>query len=107
MTGLGIPEEEAKAYNERVFQGNYLVMVEGTEAEIDRAGSLLRDRGVERWNIYNMLGDGRANVNTSPAPINWETATYRNETASDRQVLDIDKDDRPEVEIVDKREEIR
>jgi uncharacterized membrane protein len=107
LTGLGIPEEEAKAYNERVSQGDYLVMVEGTEAEIDRAGSLLRDRGVERWNVYNMAGDGRANVNTFPAPINRETATYRDETASDRQVIDIDKDDRPEVEIVDKREEIR
>ena len=74
---------------------------------IDRAGSILRNRGVEEWNVYDMSDDDRANVNTSPAPMNRQTATYRDETVSDRRTIDIDKDDRPEVEIVDKREEIR
>jgi len=107
LTGLGIPEEDAKAYDRRVSQGDYLVMIEGTEAEIDRAGSLLRDRGVQEWNVYDMSGGARAEVNTSPVPINRQTATYTDETASDRRTIDLDKDDRPEVEIVDKREEIR
>lgn len=41
LTGLGIPEEDAKAYDKRISQGDYLVMIEGTPSEIDRAGSLL------------------------------------------------------------------
>lgn len=89
LTGLGIPEEDAKAYNERVSQGDYLVMVEGTEAEIDRTGSLLRNRGVERWNVYDMSDGDRADVNTSPAQMNQETATYRGETTSDRRTMDV------------------
>lgn len=107
LTGLGIPEEDAKAYDKRVSQGDYLVMVEGTQTEIDRAGSLLRSRGVEQWNVYDMSGGDRADINTSVAPMNRQTATYRDETVSERKIIDIDKDTRPEVEIVDKREEIR
>ena len=107
LTGLGIPEEDAKAYDKRVSQGDYLVMVEGTEAEIARAGSLLIARGVEEWNVYDLSDGDRADVNASPALMNRQTAAYRDETPGARQVIDIDKDARPEVEIIDKREEIR
>ena len=107
LTGLGIPEEDAKAYDKRVSQGDYLVIVEGTEAEIARVSSLLIARGIEEWKVYDMSDDDRANVNTSPAPMNRQTATYREETVSDRSSIDIDRDAQPEVEIVDKREEIR
>ncbi|NHC37386.1 general stress protein [Scytonema millei] len=107
LTGLGIPEEDAKAYDKRISQGDYLVMIEGTQSEIDRAGSLLRDRGIQQWNVYDMEGGDRADVTTSPAPMNRQTATYTDENVGDRRTIDLDKDDRPEVEIVDKREEIR
>lgn len=107
LTGLGIPEEDAKAYDKRVSQGDYLVLIEGTATEIDRASSLLRNCGVEEWNVYDLAGGDRADVVTSAAPMDRQTATYRDKTASDRTTLDIDKDNSPEVEIVDKRKEIR
>lgn len=53
LTGLGIPEEEAKAYDERISHGEYLVILEGTQAEIDRAGYVLRNRGIHEWKVYN------------------------------------------------------
>lgn len=53
LVGLGIPEKEAKAYSDRVDQGHYLVMVEGTEAEVQRAESILSHRGINDWGIYN------------------------------------------------------
>lgn len=106
LTGLGIPEEDAKVYDKRVSQGDYLVMVEGTQSEIDRAGSLLGNRGLENWNVYDMAQSDRANISTSPAPMNQQPASYR-EAMSDRQTLDIDKDNSPEVEIIDKRTETR
>lgn len=107
LTGLGIPEEDAKTYDKRVSQGEYLVLIEGTATEIDRAGSVLRTRGVEEWNVYEVSDGGRTDVNTSTVSMDRQTATFRDETASDLQTIDIDKDARPEVEIVDKRTELR
>lgn len=57
LIGLGIPEHEAKRYNDRVSRGEYLVAVEGTDAEIARAETILRRRGIEDWGIYHAPAD--------------------------------------------------
>jgi hypothetical protein len=103
LTGLGIPEEDAKAYDKQISKGNYLVIIEGTEAEIARAGSLLGNYGMEAWNVYNMPDNNRSGINASSASINRETAMDRTENAGDRKLIDIDRDKHPEVEIIDKR----
>ncbi len=54
LIGLGIPEEEARGYNERVSRGHYLIMVEGTDEEISRAQAILSNRGIEDWRIYDI-----------------------------------------------------
>lgn len=60
LVGLGIPEERARVYNERVSRGDYLVMVEGTEEEIRRAHTILHNRGIQEWGIYDATaGDPR------------------------------------------------
>lgn len=105
LTGLGIPEEDAKAYDERISQGDYLVILEGTEEEINRAAPVLQNQGIQNWNVYSISGD-RSSSNVA-APINRETQTYTNATPGDRDFIDIDNDERPEVEIVDKRKEVR
>ncbi|MCC5635916.1 histidine kinase [Nostoc sp. CHAB 5844] len=53
LIGLGIPEERARVYNERVQGGGYLVIVDGTEDEISRAEAILHRRGIEEYGIYN------------------------------------------------------
>lgn len=53
LVGLGIPEKEARTYSDRVDQGHYLVMVEGTDADVQRAESILSQRGISDWGIYN------------------------------------------------------
>ncbi|WP_206043908.1 general stress protein [Geitlerinema sp. P-1104] len=53
LVGLGIPEERAKVYKERVAQGDYLVIVDGTEADITRAGKILKRGGIEEWGVYD------------------------------------------------------
>jgi hypothetical protein len=53
LVGLGIPEERARVYNERVERGHYLVIIDGTDAEITRAEAILRRGGVEEFGIYN------------------------------------------------------
>lgn len=54
LIGLGIPEERARVYNERVSRGQYLVIVDGTDDEIARAEAILRNRGIEEFDIYDI-----------------------------------------------------
>lgn len=37
LVGLGIPEERARVYNDRLSRGDYLVIVDGTDDEIRRS----------------------------------------------------------------------
>ena len=53
LIGLGIPEERAKVYSDRVAGGSFLVMVTGTEAEVKRAEVIMQRCGVEEFGIYN------------------------------------------------------
>lgn len=53
LAGLGIPEEEAKAYSDRVAKGDYLVMVDGSEAEVAKAQTILSRGGIQHWNTYD------------------------------------------------------
>lgn len=53
LVGLGIPEERANVYNKRLSGGDYLVFVDGTEAEIQRAEAILSHRGIQEWGIYD------------------------------------------------------
>lgn len=53
LIGWGIPEERAKFYSDRVSHGDYLVVAEGTEDEIDRAQAVLNHRGIRNWEVYN------------------------------------------------------
>jgi hypothetical protein len=57
LIGLGIPEDHARNYSDRVEQGDYLVMVEGSEAEIHRAQTILSHRGISDWGIYDNNND--------------------------------------------------
>lgn len=52
LTGLNIPENQARFYSDRLQQGNYLIMVEGTEQEIRQAEEIFREHGISEWNVY-------------------------------------------------------
>jgi hypothetical protein len=53
LTDLGIPEKQARVYSDRLHQGDYLVIVDGTEDEIGRAEGIFSDRGIQDWSVYN------------------------------------------------------
>ncbi|NWF61346.1 MAG: hypothetical protein HXY43_19370 [Fischerella sp.] len=53
LVGWGIPGEQARFYSERVSQGNYLVIVEGTEDEIHRIQSIFETKGIQDWRIFD------------------------------------------------------
>jgi uncharacterized protein (TIGR02271 family) len=62
LVGMGIPEERAHVYNDRVSAGEYLVMVDGTDVEIGRAEAILNHRGIEEWGVYDIPGNEAATV---------------------------------------------
>ena len=53
LVGMGIPEDKAKIYSDRVGSGSYLVMVNGTDNDISRAERILHDSGIEEYGVYN------------------------------------------------------
>lgn len=73
LIGLGIPEEKAKIYSDRVSKGSFLVMVTGTGVEIDRAATIMRQHGVEEFDIYDMPGRSAPAVATIDEDIRTRT----------------------------------
>lgn len=59
LANLGVPEDDARGYNDHISQGDYLVTVEGTLEEIDRAGMIFQNRGIRNWNIYDVSNKRR------------------------------------------------
>lgn len=63
LIGLGIPEEKARIYNDRVKGGSFLVIVNGTAAEVARAEAIMQRNGVEEFGIYDVPGAKATAVN--------------------------------------------
>jgi hypothetical protein len=53
LVGLGIPKDRAKVYSDRIDQGDYLVMVDGSEQEILQAEAIFKRYGIHEWGIYD------------------------------------------------------
>ena len=56
LIGWGVPEDRAKYYNEMLSQGKYIVLVEGTPAEMSGAEAILRNRQIQDWAMYSTMG---------------------------------------------------
>jgi hypothetical protein len=62
LVGWGIPEDQASYYDERVAAGEYLIMMEGAQAEIRQAEAILHSRGIRDWNVYSSPAPGASPV---------------------------------------------
>lgn len=56
LIAWGIPQEEAAYYHKLLSQGSYVVLVEGTDAEISGARAILSARQLNDWKIYDAPG---------------------------------------------------
>jgi hypothetical protein len=50
---VSVIAENQAIYNQRVLQGDYLMIIEGTEKEIRRVGMILNSRGIQQWRVYD------------------------------------------------------
>jgi hypothetical protein len=90
LIGLGIPEERARVYEERIARGGYLVIVDGTDEDIARAETILHHRGIEDYGVYDAPGaTSIPPVATVPAtetvPVDHRTASKTNITSVGRR----------------------
>lgn len=67
LIGMGIPEHRAKHYQDRVAQGDYLVMLKDTEPEIARAERTLKAAGIQDWGVYQAATDDVASAGSPNA----------------------------------------
>ncbi|MCC5649605.1 histidine kinase [Nostoc sp. XA013] len=101
LVGLGIPEDKARVYSDRFQRGDYLVIIDGTEAEIRQAEPILNRRGIQEFAIYDGTDLGEHSLgldrgaHQGTAVINSDRTNYSG---------DIHRDD-PAVVIVDRRDE--
>jgi hypothetical protein len=68
LIGLGIPEDRAKVYSDRVSKGDYLVMVEGSEADITLAKSIFSKHHIHQWYAYHLSDDSVSPATTLSTP---------------------------------------
>lgn len=53
--GITLPEAQAKHYSELLEQGNYLVVLKGTEIDLDRAESIFKAADVREWIVFDRV----------------------------------------------------
>lgn len=89
LVGLGIPEDRAKSYSDKVSDGDYLVMIQGSQADIAQAESILSNHGIEGWYVYDSPSnslESEATVSNHPQniPNAQNTQTLKNEFPAHR-----------------------
>ncbi|MBN3944791.1 hypothetical protein [Nostoc sp. NMS9] len=70
LVGWGMSSEQARAYNERVEDGHYLIIVDCTSFEITKVEEILQRWGIEEFGIYEHLNS------------EYETTNYLTTTTS-------------------------
>lgn len=60
LVGLGIPADRAKVYTDAVARGDYLVMVEGSEADITTAHTIFAKHSIHDWYAYYLAHESAA-----------------------------------------------
>jgi hypothetical protein len=53
--GITLPAEQAKHYSELLEQGNYLVVLKGTEIDLDRAESIFKAADIREWMVFDRV----------------------------------------------------
>lgn len=76
LAGLNVPEDKAKVYQDRIYRGDFLVIIEGDASQIDKAEDVLKDHGVEDWQVYN-VSDREPTPN--PVLTNHDTKVIHND----------------------------
>lgn len=114
LVGLGIPENRARVYNERFNRGDDLIIMDGSEADIRHAESILKRHRIHEWERFeatkvqtqkstrsDVRQDGM--VSDRPSIKENERLGIRDERVDSTPAKRIRPQNTPEVIIVDRR----
>lgn len=59
LKDLGIPEDRARMYSDRLQQSYYLIILDGTDTEIALAETILVQQGIQNWGVFDSLATPR------------------------------------------------
>ncbi|NMG06750.1 hypothetical protein DP117_07640 [Brasilonema sp. UFV-L1] len=108
LVGLGIPENRARVYSDRINKGDYLVIVDGTEDQIRRAEPILKRRGIQEFDIFDAADTHGVDHQGYDRGVRHETPGV-NTTLNERPVVNTSPtgydQDNPAVIIIDHRNE--
>ena len=63
LIGLGVPDNDAQVYSDLLEQGYYLVVVDGTETEVNNVGEILTRKGINQWQVYDVTNASGKHAN--------------------------------------------
>lgn len=52
LKSLGIPEDRTAAFSDRLINQQFMIVVEGSQADLNRAEAILDDQSIQAWNVY-------------------------------------------------------
>ena len=92
LVGLGIPENRARVYNDRLNRGDYLVIVDGTDEEVRHAEAILKRHGIQEFDTFDA---DRNSVRHETPIVNTTSTNYATgSNLDDPAVVIIDHRDR-------------
>jgi len=56
LIGWGVPEDRAQYYGDRLDQGDYILIMEGSSDDVRKAEAILNNRGIRDWGFYGIPG---------------------------------------------------
>lgn len=56
LIGWGVPEDRAQYYGDRLNQGDYVLILEGSSDDVRSAEAILNNRGIRDWDFYGIPG---------------------------------------------------
>jgi hypothetical protein len=69
LTGMGFSADRAQTYSDQVSEGHYLVMIEGTAADITKAESVFTNHPIHEWHVYDLPSNTLQPVGSANRPL--------------------------------------
>jgi hypothetical protein len=69
LTGMGLSADRAQTYSDQVSEGHYLVMVEGTAADVTRAETVFTNHPIHEWHVYDLPSNTLQPVMSANRPL--------------------------------------
>ncbi|WP_035984686.1 hypothetical protein [Leptolyngbya sp. KIOST-1] len=57
LKSLGVPQEKVGGFSDRLINQNFMVIIDGSQAELQQAESALTDHNIQAWDVYSVPQD--------------------------------------------------